>query len=80
MRSTSIDSLSSQLLSAVRKQYPEYPNPFYQLNNQQQQQQPANSMYYPNVQPSTAAYPGMYPYSRAASPTMNQLYPHPNVR
>ena len=78
---------NSQLLAAVRKQYPEYPNGFYQLNNQQQQQQPTaahpqqqiNPMYYPGVQQSTAAYPGMYPYSRAASPTMNQVYPHANV-
>ena len=74
---------SSQLLAAVRKQYPEYPNAFYQLNNQQQapaqQQQQINPMYYPGAQSSAAAYPGMYPYSRAGSPTMNQVYPHSHV-
>ena len=77
-----LSRLNSNLLATVRKQYPEYPNGFYQLN------QNNNPMYYPPAQtyPSgmyPSAYqnnlPGMYPYSRGASPTMNQGYPHGNV-
>lgn len=74
----------SNTISALKKQYQDYPNACYQLNglNNNNQQQTGHA--YPSAPTYShpgyqATAPNLFGYSRATSPTMNPMYPYSNV-